>query len=275
MSTSSPRCGLVPEHALLDDGLLEQVASHRGRRFRRRAPRGRPSPPPATGRRSTSPRRHDHGPGVRRGGQRRERLERVAVARALGPRDWSSTSSIIPTANDYVTRLNQGGPPGLLESDTTLASDDGADVQDRLRAPTSRQASSSSRPDFATRTYYKENVCFDRYRRQQSYNYGALLPRAALHCHAAEPERALRGGEHLVPPYLRPHDRRAPGPGQPETSRYWKVLPFKTDAGQSLEDWLRTLAPNTDPTQRTQIIAEWRDNPFDPHLSPPSVRWPT
>src|SRR5438045_1537191 len=30
-------------------------------------------------------------------------------------------------------------------------------------------------------------------------------------------------------------------------------------------DWFRSLSPNTDPTTENAVIAEWRDNPFDPH----------
>ena len=57
-----------------------------------------------------------------------------------------------------------------------------------------------------------------------------------------------------------------PGAGESEISRYWKVLPFKTTPAESLEDWFRTLSPNSDPNTENAIIGEWRDNPFDPHL---------
>lgn len=55
-------------------------------------------------------------------------------------------------------------------------------------------------------------------------------------------------------------------PGQSETSRYWKVLPFKTTPAEDLEDFFLTLSPNNNPATENMTIGEWRDNPFNPHL---------
>ena len=62
-----------------------------------------------------------------------------------------------------------------------------------------------------------------------------------------------------------PTTDETPAAGQSETARYWKVLPFKTEPAESLEDWFRSLSPNTDPNTENATIGEWRDNPFDPH----------
>ena len=166
-----------------------------------------------------------------------------------------------PFSNLYVTNLNQGNMPGLMESDTAIASDEGAKFEN-IYKPNFDQGYVQKPPDFDTRTYYKENVCFDVYGANSIYNwelfFHAPLYIATRLSKNGKFEEAMRWFHYIFDPTT----DEMPAANEPEISRYWKVLPFKTTPVKSLEEWFKTLLPNTeDPT-----ISEWRDNPFDPHL---------
>ncbi|NOT09810.1 MAG: hypothetical protein HOP28_16580 [Gemmatimonadales bacterium] len=170
-----------------------------------------------------------------------------------------------PYSSEYVKRLNQLDIPGLLASDTTLPSDEGATFVG-VYNPNFASDLVQKPADFPKRTYYKENVCFDPYGANSQYNW-ELFFHAPLYIAT----RLSKNGKfseamnwfHYI---FDPTTDEMPGPGESEMSRYWKVLPFKTTPTESLEDWFRSLGPNGDPTTENAIIAEWRDNPFDPHL---------
>jgi len=169
-----------------------------------------------------------------------------------------------PVSSRYVDRLNRLGLPGLMASDTDIASDGGALFENRY-IPNFSQGLVQKPADFPTRTYYKENVCFDVYGANSQYNW-ELFFHAPLYIAT----RLSKNGKfaeamawfHYI---FDPTTDVMPGPGESETSRYWKVLPFKTTPAQNIADWFVTLASNTDPNAAA-IVAEWRDNPFQPHL---------
>jgi hypothetical protein len=168
-----------------------------------------------------------------------------------------------PFASQYVKRLNEGELPRLMASDTSIASDNGSTFESAYE-PDSRFVPRKS--DFATRTYYKENVCFDVYGANSSYNwelfFHAPLYIATRLSKNGKYEEAMRWFHHIFDPTT----DEMPAAGQSEVSRYWKVLPFKTTPATSLEDWFRTLGPNGNPNTENAVVAEWRDHPFDPHL---------
>lgn len=169
-----------------------------------------------------------------------------------------------PYSGAYVTRLNQLGLPGLMDSDTELTSDEGTAFEG-LYDPSFAYGLVQKPADFPKRTYYKDNVCFDVYGANSLYNW-ELFFHAPLYI-ATRLSRNGRYREamkwfHYI---FDPTSDAMPGPGEPDTARYWKVLPFKTTAAESLEDWFRTLMPNSDPTTENAIIGEWRDHQFDPH----------
>ena len=180
-----------------------------------------------------------------------------------------------PFASEYVTNLNQVGlsrgskgeafPPGLMESDTTICSDEGARFE-KAYDPNFVHGDVRTPADFARRTYYKENVCFDPFGANSLYNwelfFHAPLYIATRLSKNGKYEEAMKWFHYIFDPTT---DTR-PSAGESETSRYWKVLPFKTTPIESLEQWFRTLLPNTNPNTENAIIGEWRDNPFDPHL---------
>ncbi len=167
-----------------------------------------------------------------------------------------------PYTQEYVKRLNQGGVSGLFAADTELGSDEGTTFEGFYDPNFGRVLQPE---DFAQRTYYKQNVCFDVYGANSSYNmelffhvplYIAMrLSRNGRH------EEAMRWFHHIFDPTT----DAAPAPGEPVTARYWKVKPFKTTPVTDLGDWLRSLGPNPDPSAENATIAEWRSHPFDPH----------
>jgi hypothetical protein len=169
-----------------------------------------------------------------------------------------------PVSHAYTKALNEGGVSRLLESDTTIASDNGATFENAYQ-PNFANGFVQKPADFPTRTYYKENVCFDVYGANSIYNW-ELFFHAPLYIAT----RLSRNGKfeeamkwfHFI---FDPTTDALPGPGESDVSRYWNVLPFKTTPAENLEEWFRNLAPNTDPNTENAIIGEWRDNPFDPH----------
>jgi hypothetical protein len=169
-----------------------------------------------------------------------------------------------PYSSEYVRRLNQTALPGLLESDTVLPSDEGKTFVDEYD-PDFTPGYVAKPSDFATRTYYKENVCFDVYGANAAYNwelfFHAPLYIATRLSRNGRYEEAMKWFHYIFDPTT----DELPAVGQTEVSRYWKVLPFKTTPATSLEDWFRSLAPNSNPNTENAIIGEWRDNPFDPH----------
>lgn len=168
-----------------------------------------------------------------------------------------------PYSGTYVTRLNELGMPGLMDSDTALPSDEGTTFEGFYK-PNFANGFVQKPADFPSRTYYKDNVCFDVYGTNSLYNW-ELFFHAPLYIAT----RLSRNGRHRDAMkwfhyIFDPTSDAVPGPGEPDTARYWKVRPFKTAPAESLEDWFRTLMPN--PTTENAIIGEWRDHPFDPHL---------
>jgi len=191
-----------------------------------------------------------------------------------------------PFSSEYVKNLNQGGlsrgnkpkdeyPPGLMESDTEIASDDGSTFEsESTYNPNFWQGLVQKPDDFDKRTYYKENVCFDVYGANSLYNwelfFHAPLYIATRLSKNGKFEEAMKWFHYIFDPTT----DEMPGAGESEIFRYWKVLPFKTEPAESLEDWFRKLNKETDPSspdynpdsELSDIVSEWRDNPFDPHL---------
>jgi hypothetical protein len=170
-----------------------------------------------------------------------------------------------PFSGEYVKRLNQAGLPGLMESDTALLSDGGSTFEGAYD-PNFSHGLVQKPADFPTRTYYKENVCFDVYGANSIYNW-ELFFHAPLYIanrlsKNGRYEEAMKWFHYVFDPT----SDALPGPGESATARYWNVLPFKTTPADNLEDWFKSLGPNGDPNVENSIIAEWRANPFDPHL---------
>lgn len=176
-----------------------------------------------------------------------------------------------PYSSTFVERLNQGGLQTLMDSDTVLPSDQYFDFISGRKSffevtykPTVDGGHVAKPEDFDTRTYYKQNVCFDVYGANSLYNW-ELFFHAPLYIAI----RLSRNGKyreamqwfHFI---FDPQSEKTPD--ETESARVWQVLPFKTEPATRLEEWFKTLMPNPNPDNENPIIAEWRENPFDPHL---------
>lgn len=192
-----------------------------------------------------------------------------------------------PFSSKYVERLNHGGIPALMGSDTENPSDpdaitsDGGDTFKNVYDPNFNYGLvQPSAVDLRTndiykdRTYYKENVCFDVYGANSLYNwelfFHAPLYIATRLSKNGKYAEAMKWFHYIFDPTT----DDMPRAGESEKSRYWKVLPFKTTPVKRLEDWFMELNEETDPSSPkykqdsvfSRIVSEWRDNPFDPHL---------
>lgn len=189
-----------------------------------------------------------------------------------------------PFSSTFVTRLNQGGIPALMGSDTenseAIKSDEGDTFKNTYNPNFNNGLVQPSLDDLRTndtykgRTYYKENVCFDVYGVNSLYNwelfFHAPLYIATRLSKNGKYEEAMKWFHYIFDPTT----DDMPRAGEEEKSRYWKVLPFKTTSVERLEDWFRKLnresvpsSPDYDPySELSANVSEWRDNPFDPHL---------
>jgi hypothetical protein len=184
-----------------------------------------------------------------------------------------------PFSGQYATNLNSDGIKGLMDTDTKLNSgnqpyynDSGTtfvnaynpDFTSGLvqKAP----VSNDYKPGEAY-TFYKENICFDVFGANSLYNWELFfhVPMyiATRLSRNGKYEEAMKWFHYIFDPTT----DEMPLTGQPETARYWKVLPFKTTPKTSLEEWFKTtLGPNTNPAVEEATIGEWRDYPFRPFV---------
>lgn len=183
-----------------------------------------------------------------------------------------------PFSSQYMTNLNQHGVPGLMASDTSIAPDDDGDTLGatfvRNYDPNFHQ--NRVKKTSGNRTDYRENICFDTYGANSLYNwelfFHAPLYIATRLSKNGKYEQAAQWFHYIFDPTT----DATPVTGESEISRYWKVLPFKTEQAQkNLEELFRELNNETaDPSNSGddqeseffKIVSDWRDNPFDPHL---------
>lgn len=185
-----------------------------------------------------------------------------------------------PYSGKYVERLNQGGLPHLMESDTSVLSNggtpDNGKTFENTYDPNFTHGLVRKPDDFSEplKTYYKENVCFDTLGANSLYNwelfFHAPLYIATRLSRNGKYEEAMRWFHYIFDPTT----DEMPGAGESEISRYWKVLPFKTTPAETLEKLFTELNKETDTSSPDydsgsdyfRIVSEWRANPFDPHL---------
>jgi hypothetical protein len=168
-----------------------------------------------------------------------------------------------PYSSSYVTMLNHGSIDGLMICDTMFLNDAGNKFINRY-SPDNTYVPKQA--DFDKRTYYKENVCFDVYGANSIYNwelfFHAPLYIATRLSKNGRYEEAMKWFHYIFNPTT---DAR-PKPGESEISRYWQVLPFKTEPIKDLLEWFMQLDPNNNRKHENLQIGEWRDDPFKPHL---------
>ncbi len=174
-----------------------------------------------------------------------------------------------PYSTHYISRLNQQGLDGLMASDTLLPADSGTVFESnyvpQFTAVIKAPASNAYKPGEAY-TYYKENVCFDVFGANSIYNwelfYHSPLYIATRLSKNGKYQEAMKWFHYIFDPTT----NELPGPGQSDTSRYWKVLPFKTTPAENLEEWFMNLGANNNPATENAVIGEWRDHPFKPFI---------
>lgn len=189
-----------------------------------------------------------------------------------------------PFSSQFVTNLNQDGIKGLMDSDTKLTPSRG--TYQYMYMDSGKIFKDTYDPDFRhiqrapalddykageAYTYYKENICFDVYGTNSIYNwelfFHAPLYIATRLSKNGKYEEAMKWFHYIFDPTT----DEMPLPRQTETSRYWKTLPFKTTPKQILEEWFMTLKPDSGQSSNpssneSNIIAEWRKNPFKPFV---------
>lgn len=195
-----------------------------------------------------------------------------------------------PFPGAFTGHLNQFGIPGLMAGDTTTPPGDctcplcqlttpGKGASDNGDAfntiynpnwahvyPSHSDLNNEDNETLRDRTFYKETVCFDVYGAYSIYNW-ELFFHAPLYIAT----RLSKNGKfaeamkwfHYI---FDPTTDEMPLPGQDETARYWKVLPFKTKPKETLQDFFMGLQPSSNPSKENHEIGEWRDKPFRPHL---------
>jgi hypothetical protein len=185
-----------------------------------------------------------------------------------------------PFSSDFVSILKAEGVKGLMDIDTLLNSSNLLEYNDNGATFAS---ATSYNPDFTyvkkapssndyksgeAYTYYKENICFDLYGANSIYNwelfFHAPLYIATRLSKNGRYEEAMRWFHYIFDPTT---DVPKSSLDSSETSRYWKVLPFKTTPSQTIEQWFASIAGiDIDNNGENDVIQEWRDNPFKPFL---------
>jgi hypothetical protein len=179
-----------------------------------------------------------------------------------------------PFSSQFVTNLNNFGIDGLMNSDTFLniISDpffnDYGTVFVSNHDPNFSQglvkkapASNAYKPGEAY-TYYKENICFDVFGANSIYNWELFFHAPLYIANRLSKNGRFEEARKWFHYIFDPTTNELPAPGQSETSRYWKVLPFKTTVSENLEAWFEALGASN--ALENPIIKEWRDDPFKP-----------
>lgn len=184
-----------------------------------------------------------------------------------------------PFSSQYVTNLNNFGIDGLMNTDTFLNAwqqpffhDYGAVFTSNYDPNFWQGLVKQANPfDFYEAgkpyTYYQENICFDLYGANSLYNwelfFHAPLYIATRLSKNGRYEEAKKWFHYIFDPTTDELQGLYPS----ETSRYWKVFPFKLTPKQSIEQWFASIAGiDEDHNGENDVIQEWRDNPFKPFL---------
>ena len=184
-----------------------------------------------------------------------------------------------PFSSQYVTNLNNFGIDGLMNTDTFLNA-----LQQPFFHDYGTVFTSNYNPNFwqglvkqanpfdfykagEPYTYYKENICFDIYGANSIYNWELFfhipLYIATRLSKNGRYEEAMKWFHYIFDPTT----DEPQGPYPSETSRYWKVFPFKLTPAQSIEQWFASIAGiDEDHNGENDVIQEWRDYPFKPFL---------
>ncbi|MEQ1531029.1 MAG: hypothetical protein ABL925_17070, partial [Methylococcales bacterium] len=158
-----------------------------------------------------------------------------------------------PYTDEYLQKLNQGGLNALLSADTVLPDDKG-DAFKALYKPD---------PYLVDKSYPAISVEFD-----ENSAYGLYNWELFFHAPLYIATRLSKNGKyaeamqwfHYI---FNPMTTETP---DADNKHFWQVPRFKIDATENIEEFFLRLADNKATKAETDKIAEWRDNPFKPHL---------
>jgi hypothetical protein len=184
-----------------------------------------------------------------------------------------------PFSPQFITHLNSGGVDELMTSDTLRTSssgpllykDNGATFTNNYAPnfPDGLVKKIASADDYKAGeayTYYKENVCFDVYGANSIYNWELFFHAPLYIATRLTKNGKYKEAMHWFHYIFDPTTDDLALPGQPETTRYWKVLPFKNTPKQTLEEWFKTIGLGPSTATENAIVKEWRQKPFMPFV---------
>ena len=165
-----------------------------------------------------------------------------------------------PYSSDYITVLNEDGVGALQAADTQLKDDKGTNFKTWYSPNLANGLVISPLPAI--------NVDFDEFGAYSSYNwelfFHAPLFIATRLSKNGKYSEAMKWFHYIFDPTT----SELPDAANPN-ARYWQVLPFKTEPKFNLENYLKNLSTNENPVEKLKLINlinEWKDDPFKPHL---------
>ena len=153
----------------------------------------------------------------------------------------------------YIERLNHGGINELLSADTFLADDKGNHFKTNYQ-PVGTLVDKNYPP---VKVEFDENSAFGLYNWELFFH--APLYIATRLSKNGKYAEAMQWFHYLFNPMTteKPDDNN---------THFWQVPPFKIDAKENIEEFFLRLANKEATKAATDKIAEWRENPFKPHL---------
>lgn len=182
-----------------------------------------------------------------------------------------------PYVSNFISNLNKNGisssdtnRPGLMESDISTSFEDGIfdDYGEYFTETFEPNLTSVYQPETILlnnplKTFYKETIDFDKNGANSIYNWELFfhtpLQIATELSKNGKYEEALKWFHYIFNPTTDEKVGR-----DNELARFWKVKPLRIAEDNSFESFLNSLEVEMD--AKKEVISEWRDNPFNPHL---------
>ena len=176
-----------------------------------------------------------------------------------------------PYANDFISKLNEGGIDRLLDADTTIDINNSIpDIVDPIfesYQPGGQELIDPQHP--------RLNLDFGEFGSANANDisqgpYAIYNQELFFHVPLYIATRLSKNGKYAEAMkwfhYIFDPTTNLPvDAGNPE-ARYWNVLPFKNKQEETVQSFLDGLKPNTGNRKINAKIQDWLDNPFKPHV---------
>jgi protocatechuate 3,4-dioxygenase beta subunit len=159
-----------------------------------------------------------------------------------------------PHTATFIDRLNRFGVADLLSLDTAFQDDGGAAFRAEY-LPDEKLVAKAGHP--GVKVAFDENDAYGIYNWELFFH--APLYIATRLSKNGKYAEAMQWYHYIFNPMT------AEKPDAQNT-HFWQVPPFKINAKESIEAFFKRLAVGEATTAETDKIAEWRNNPFKPHL---------